>query len=135
MADNIASGDMSGQAVYRRWPMNTRIALRDNGFMAKKRIYFREWRKHRGLTQEQAAGRLDVSQGHLSDLETGKKSWTQPVVEAMTDAYSCELWELFGRNPLLPPAEVTHMIDVRRVPEAQRPVIVQLVQSLEQKTA
>lgn len=134
MAINIAEGDCAVNPHYRRGLKDTRIAQRDNAPMGKTRIYFREWRKRRDLSQERAADRIGISQGHLSDLETGKKAWTEPVVEAMAQAYSCEVWQLFRDNPLVTEAQVTHVIDVSNVPEGQRPVIRQLVQSLETKT-
>lgn len=134
MAINITRRDMHVKGQYRPSPKDTEIVGGDNALMAKTRIYFREWRKHRGLNQERAAARMGVSQGHLSDLENNKKAWTKPVMEAMANAYSCEVWQLFRDNPLIPDADVAHIIDVSRVPEAQRPVIRQLVASLARET-
>ncbi len=133
MAINIAQRDICRQVKYRSGHDDRAIARSDNVGMARRRIYFREHRKKKGLTQKQAAERMDISQGHLSDLERGVKQYTQPIIEAMCDAYSVDEWELFGKNPLIKTSEVTHLVDVKDVPEAQRPAIYQLVEALKVK--
>src|SRR5262249_23307937 len=50
-----------------------RPGSRHNVLMSKtrrfRRTYIREWRKHRGLTLEKVADRLDMTPGHISMLE------------------------------------------------------------------
>lgn len=75
--------------------------------MAEKRIYFREWRRAKGLTQEQVVARLAMhddpnmpsTTASLSRLETKKQPYSQRVLEALADIYGCETWELLGRDP------------------------------------
>jgi len=62
------------------------------------RVFFREWRKHRGLTQEQAAERMEFTQESISRLERGYVGYTQESLEAMAFAYGCDPEDLF-RHP------------------------------------
>lgn len=63
------------------------------------RHYIREWRKHRGMTLEELAAATGVSDGGLSLLERGKFSYTQPMLEVLAEALSCEPRDLIGRPP------------------------------------
>lgn len=75
--------------------------------MSKHRIYLREWREHRGLTQGQVIDRLvaledplvPITGASLSRLENGKQPYSERILEALADIYDCEPWELIGRNP------------------------------------
>lgn len=66
----------------------------------KRRTFLREWRKHRGLTQERLAERAGVSQGMISQLETGESDYTGELLEKLADALQCEPADLIMRNPL-----------------------------------
>lgn len=66
----------------------------------KHPFYLREWRKHRGLTQQQLADRLESSKGYVSDLENGKRRYNQDLLEALAYALMCEPADLLIRNPL-----------------------------------
>ncbi|WP_165362170.1 helix-turn-helix domain-containing protein [Qipengyuania thermophila] len=69
--------------------------------------YFKAWRKHRLLTQEQVVNRLAVfdddklpmTTASLSRLENGKQPYSQRIVEALAEVYQCEAHELIGRDP------------------------------------
>lgn len=63
------------------------------------RYYFREWRKHRGLTQEALASRVGLSTPSISQIETGKQGFTDSTLEALADALSCEPGDLLMRDP------------------------------------
>ena len=77
--------------------------------MSDSRIYLREWRKKKGLTQDQVVARLELHEdpllprtnASLSRLENGKQPYSQRVLEALADVYGCEAWELIGRDPHL----------------------------------
>jgi transcriptional regulator with XRE-family HTH domain len=64
-----------------------------------RRIFVREWRKHRGLTQEALAARVGVSQETISRLERGSIAYTQSMLEALADALACEPADLIMRDP------------------------------------
>ena len=62
--------------------------------------YVKEWRKHRGLTQERLALRVEKTQSWLSQLEQFKIEYTQGALEALGNALSCEPGDLLTVNPL-----------------------------------
>ena len=66
-----------------------------------RRTYLREWREYRQLTQEQASERLEITQGQLSRIERGQVPYSQGLLEAAADAYSCEPWDLLNVNPMI----------------------------------
>jgi transcriptional regulator with XRE-family HTH domain len=61
--------------------------------------FFKEWREFRGLTQDQATGRLNWSQSKISRIESGATPYNQDDLEAAAEAYSCEPGELIGVDP------------------------------------
>lgn len=68
--------------------------------MTKKPHYFREWRKHRGLTQEQLAERIGIARSYLTKIERGDRHYAQPFLEAAAEALRCEPSDLINRDPL-----------------------------------
>lgn len=68
----------------------------------KRPTFIREWRKHRLLTLERLAERIDVTAGALSQLERGDTGYTQPMLEALAEALSCEPADLIMRPPSAP---------------------------------
>lgn len=85
----------------------------------KRTFYLKEWRQHRELTQEQLAERAGISTSHLANVERGVKRYNEDILEGLAQALQCEPWELIGRNPSLPDAEVTRIW--QRIPPAVRP--------------
>ncbi len=65
----------------------------------RRRHFIKEWRKYRGLTQEQLAERIGVAVSTISQLETMKQGYSQPTLEAIADALGCEPADLLMRNP------------------------------------
>jgi transcriptional regulator with XRE-family HTH domain len=65
----------------------------------RPRHYVREWRKHRRLTQEKLAESIPFTVGAISQLETGRTSYTQNMLEALAKALGCEPGELLMRDP------------------------------------
>lgn len=76
--------------------------------MGGRRHYLREWRKHRGLTQESVVSRLAAiddpqlpqTAASLSRLENGKQPYSERMLEALADIYGTEPGHLLDRNPL-----------------------------------
>lgn len=66
------------------------------------RTFLKEWREYRGLTQEQAAERLNVSRTLLSKIENAKSPYTQGFMEAAAEAYNCDVPDLIMRDPNSP---------------------------------
>ena len=67
--------------------------------MAKQPHYIKQWRKHRGLTQDQLAERIGIDKGYLSKIENGKRRYDQPFLEAAAVALQCSPADLIMRDP------------------------------------
>lgn len=63
------------------------------------RHFIREWRKHRGLSQEQLAERIGMNRAYLSKIESGKRRYDQPFLEAAAEVLRCEPADLIMRDP------------------------------------
>lgn len=66
----------------------------------RRRTFFKEWRDHRGLSQEALADRLETSVASISRIEGGKQPYTQDFLEALADALNTDPASLLMRNPL-----------------------------------
>jgi transcriptional regulator with XRE-family HTH domain len=75
-----------------------RKALRHNVPMGQPH-YIKEWRKHRGLNQEQLADRIGISRPQLSKIEHGKRKYDQAFLEAAAGVLRVEPADLLVRNP------------------------------------
>lgn len=82
--------------------MPKRIAFQHK--RARRRTFFKEWRLHRGLSQEQLADRLETSVASISRIESGSQPYTQDVLEALADALMTDPASLLMRNPEDPDA-------------------------------
>lgn len=67
---------------------------------ARPRFFFKEWRKHRGYTQEALAEMIGTSVSTISQLETGKQGFTDSTLMALSEALKCSPGDLLMRNPL-----------------------------------
>jgi transcriptional regulator with XRE-family HTH domain len=62
------------------------------------RLYLREWRVARGMTQQQLARRSGVRQAKISELETGAaKHWAPGILTALARALKCRPSELLEK--------------------------------------
>lgn len=64
----------------------------------KPRHFIKEWRKYRGLNQEQLAGRIEMSTASISQIETYTQGWTDETLAAIADALDCAPGDLLIRN-------------------------------------
>ena len=64
-----------------------------------RRTFIRQWRKKRGLSQEQLADRVGMTGGNLSQIENGNTGYTQATLEALAEALQCEPVDLLIRDP------------------------------------
>lgn len=67
--------------------------------MSSRPHFIREWRKHRGLNQEQLAERIGIDRGYLSKIESGKRRYDQPFLEAAAEVLQCAPADLIIRDP------------------------------------
>lgn len=65
----------------------------------RRRTFLRQWRDNAGLTQEQAADRIGITQGQLSRIERGDTPYNQDFLERAADAYNCDPADLLMRDP------------------------------------
>jgi transcriptional regulator with XRE-family HTH domain len=70
----------------------------------RRRLFLREWREYRNLSQYALADRIGKTQGLISQLENAKVNYTGDLLEALADALRCEAADLIVRNPLDPEA-------------------------------
>ena len=63
------------------------------------RHFFKQWRKHRGLTQEQLAERIGIARSYLTKIERGTRRYDQPFLEAAAYALRCDPGDLIMRRP------------------------------------
>lgn len=96
--------------------------------MAKKpelqRIYLREWRKHRGLNQEQLADRIGVDRTIVSKIENGKLGYHQAFLEAAALALMCDPADLLVRDPSKPEGIWSVW---ESIPPVQRPQVLAVI--------
>lgn len=92
--------------------------------------FFRQWRKFRGLTQEQAAERLLVDQSTLSRIERGTIRFGQEFLEAAAYAYQCEPADLLMRDPLVKDAAWSITDNLKKATPDQREQIQAVVEAL-----
>lgn len=76
-------------------------AVRHNCRMGH-RHFIREWRKFRELTQTQLAERIGITKSYLSKIESGKKRYDQPFLEAAAEVLRCSPADLIVRDPTDP---------------------------------
>lgn len=65
----------------------------------RRRTFFKEWRKYRGMTLEAAAELSGMSVGNISAMERGAQTYTQDGLEALAHAYRCEPAQLLMVDP------------------------------------
>lgn len=65
----------------------------------RRRTFIREWRKFRGMTQEQLADRLGWSVSNVSQLEQARQGYSQEGLEALAEALDCDVGQLLMVDP------------------------------------
>ena len=58
------------------------------------------------FTQKQVADYLNMDQGHLSNIERGKRNVTVDVLEDLCNLYNCSLSYLLGESDEYSPARI-----------------------------
>lgn len=66
----------------------------------KRRIYFKEWRKFRSLTQEQVAERIGTTKTRVTLKERQLEPYDEAYLEALAEALTTDPASLLMRNPL-----------------------------------
>lgn len=86
------------------------------------RHFLREWRKYRRLTQQQLADRIDSTASAISQLENGLINYTQPTLEALAVALSCDPGDILVHNPFIEDAiyELNKILRLASTPDRER---------------
>lgn len=87
-------------------------------------FYLKQWRLHRGLSQQQLADRLESSKGYISDLERGVRRYNQDLLEALAFALMCEPADLLMRDPTKEDAIWSIW---ESVPDTERPRVIEML--------
>lgn len=64
-----------------------------------RKIYLRQWRKHRKLSTEGLAARSGMSPGNISLLERGLQGYSQEGLEKLAKALDCRPGDLLDADP------------------------------------
>ena len=96
----------------------------------KKAHYIKEWRKHRNLSQEALASRVERGQSWLSQLERFDIEYTQPTLEALAYALLCEPADLIMRDPMQQ-SSIWSIWD--KVPETERGRVIEIIETFTRK--
>ncbi len=104
--------------------MPTRIGRRQEVY---SKTFIREWRHHRGLSQDRLVERVrehveTFSKSTLSRLELGQQPYTQSTLEALAWALGCQPQDLLMRRP---DSEAWSIMDTIEAlpPEQQRQIV------------
>lgn len=92
----------------------------------RRRFFLAAWRKHRGLSQEDLAERAGVTQGLISQLETGKTDYTGETLEKLAKALDCEPGDLLRGIP----AEILELRLLDDLPPRTRVQAVEIIKAL-----
>jgi transcriptional regulator with XRE-family HTH domain len=65
----------------------------------RTRTFIKAWREHRGLSQDQVAGRIEMSRENYGRIENGKVPYNQDVLEMTAIALNCSVSDLLERDP------------------------------------
>lgn len=68
----------------------------------RRKIFLREWRRHRGYTLVQVAERIGMNHGNLSKIERGLVTPDLELLEILADEYNCDVPDLIMRDPTDP---------------------------------
>ncbi|WP_298499714.1 helix-turn-helix domain-containing protein [uncultured Methanobrevibacter sp.] len=71
--------------------------------IAKK---LKELRKENNYTQTQVADYLKIDQGHLSNIENGKRTATIDIIEKLSDLYNCSLDYILDETSNYEPSKI-----------------------------
>jgi transcriptional regulator with XRE-family HTH domain len=79
--------------------MAKRVVPRFKQPAVRRRIFLKQWREYRDLTQEQLAERVGWSVGNVSQLERGLQGYSQEGLEALAEALQCDPGQLLTVDP------------------------------------
>jgi transcriptional regulator with XRE-family HTH domain len=96
----------------------------------KPKYFFKEWRKHRGMTQEELAEAIGVTPPSISQLERGIQGFSDSTLEALAYSLNCNPGDLLMRNPLDEDAPWTIWDNVKKSDPVKRRAIIAVVETM-----
>lgn len=70
------------------------------------KTFIREWREYRGLSLRRLADRLEmtgptetISHASIGRIENGDQPYSQPILEALSQALNCSVTDLLAVDP------------------------------------
>lgn len=103
--------------------------------LKKPAHYLKQWRKHKGLTQTQLAGRINLDESNISRLETFKLRYTQETLELIAEAYDCDPADLLNPPPSQTKPESEFERYRRTLSEAQKTQAVAVLKAMFNRVA
>lgn len=104
------------------------------GRRAYKRTYLKDWRILAGLTQEELAVCMDITTGHLANVEAGKRPYTQKTIEAAVACLTARLPYITAGDIIsINPADgiTLRLLDLaRKVPPDRREAATMMLRAL-----
>lgn len=79
--------------------MARKVVPRPKPAKVRQRIFLKEWRTYRGLTQETLAERAGMSKGNISQLEQNVQGYSPEGLESLAHALQCDPGQLLSVDP------------------------------------
>jgi transcriptional regulator with XRE-family HTH domain len=76
------------------------VTTRFKGTIRPLKQFFKQWRKHREMTLEEAAPLAGMTAGNLSAMERGEQGYTPQGLEGLAQVYKTSPGWLLEVNPL-----------------------------------
>lgn len=114
-------------------PQRGRVLPRFKEVIRPPKQFFKQWRKHRGMTLEQAAPLANMTAGNLSAMERGAQGYTPDGLESLAHVYKTSPGWLLEVNPLEDKYGLLPIWD--KADDDQRETIVDLAQTVVKRKA
>lgn len=92
-----------------------------------ERPLLKEWRRYRKRTQVELAEAMDLTQGHLSQIERGEKPCTIWQLNLAAEFLDCEVVDLLDNDPF---KADSIRAAVREIPEERKALALRLLRQL-----
>jgi transcriptional regulator with XRE-family HTH domain len=95
----------------------------------RRRTWFlRQWRDYRELSQEQLGEKIGLTQGMISQLESGLSDYTGTHLENLSTALGCTVYQLLFQDPRVPDDP---MALYEALPEYERAHAIEMLKGLQ----
>ncbi len=89
--------------------------------------FFKAWRKHRHLTQEQLAAMVDMAPASISQIERGLMGFKDSTLQALAYALQCEPGDLLMRDPTSPVWSIFDTLQAMQPDQRQQ--VIQIIET------